>query len=503
MPAVYHFGQFSIDTAGYRLMQRDKPIALSPKALDLLIMFADRPSALLTKDEILTNLWRDVAVTDNALTQVISELRHALGDDPSSPSFIQTVPRRGYRFVAEVTISAEDKSTPHLFGGLQPRVNVRETASVEAYRAFTDGRLKLELLDPTQVDSSIADFERALELDPKYALAHVALAHAHFWTFQASRVRNRPDVEALVRAVSHARRAIELDADLAEAHSALALFLAGADRPVEAAAAGRRALALEPGNWRHEFRLGIAAWGAERIACLEAVLLQFPQFAYAYFGIAMVYVARRDLSRAEDVLRRALGQQQGSLAKLERFPGRGLHWLLGMICLAGGDTERAGQGFAAELASTGPALLAEEFSIDSLNGIGFTRLAENRPAEALDSFQQALDRYPDQPRAVLGSAVALRQVGRESHAIEALAQADRAIDTLRSQRPAEGTILRAIRQTITGDTNGAIAELGQLLESLPAGSAAGWGIPIEPLFVSLAATPAFAPVLEKLAERAR
>ena len=46
---------------------------------------------------MLKALWPDVAVTDNALTQVVSELRQALGDDPAAPKFIQTVPRRGYR----------------------------------------------------------------------------------------------------------------------------------------------------------------------------------------------------------------------------------------------------------------------------------------------------------------------------------------------------------------------------------------------------------------------
>jgi tetratricopeptide (TPR) repeat protein len=217
----------------------------------------------------------------------------------------------------------------------------------------------------------------------------------------------------------------------------------------------------------------------------------------------MVYVARRDLSRAEEVLRQALGQQQSSLAKLERFPGRGLQWLLGAIRLARGDREAAAKAFAAEMASAGRALLAEEFSIDSLNGIGFTRLAENRPAEALESFQQAIDRYPDQPRALLGSCIALRQVGRESDANENLSRADRVIEALRSQRPAEGAILLAIRQTATRNWNDAIAALRHLLESAPAGSAAGWGIPIEPLFVSLVGKPGFALVLEKVAERAR
>ena len=92
----YAFGPFVLDATAYQLVADGHPIGLSPKALDLLFVFAARPGELVTKDEILSALWPDVAVTDNALTQVVSEIRQALGDSPSWPRFVQTVPRRGY-----------------------------------------------------------------------------------------------------------------------------------------------------------------------------------------------------------------------------------------------------------------------------------------------------------------------------------------------------------------------------------------------------------------------
>ena len=73
---------------------------MSPKIIDLLLYLVVRPSALVRKEELFSALWPDVAVTDNALTQAVSELRQALGDDPSKPKYVQTVARRGYRFVA-------------------------------------------------------------------------------------------------------------------------------------------------------------------------------------------------------------------------------------------------------------------------------------------------------------------------------------------------------------------------------------------------------------------
>src|SRR5258706_130188 len=201
----YRFGPFIVDGGSYRLLRSETAIAVSPKALDLLLMFAGRPAALFTKDEILDALWPDVAVTDNALTQVISELRQALGDNPASPEFIETVPRRGYRFIATVEKRAPGHPSPDaspsdpvtrtladvfdvqdaivrqlstdlqitLTPAASARIQARETSNLEAYRASTEGRLKLETLDPAEIPGALADFERALNLDPRYALAHV------------------------------------------------------------------------------------------------------------------------------------------------------------------------------------------------------------------------------------------------------------------------------------------------------------------------------------------
>ena len=104
MPArgLYRFGPFTVDGGAYRLCRGTDTIPLSPKIIDLLLYLAGRQSMLVSKDELFAALWPDVAVTDNALTQAVSELRQALGDDPGSPIYIQTVARRGYRFIAPV-----------------------------------------------------------------------------------------------------------------------------------------------------------------------------------------------------------------------------------------------------------------------------------------------------------------------------------------------------------------------------------------------------------------
>lgn len=85
-----------------RLLIRDgRPVHLEPRAFDTLAYLAGRQGRLVRKRELIDALWPGVAVTDNALTRCIAEVRKALADDARSPRYIQTVPRLGYRFVGE------------------------------------------------------------------------------------------------------------------------------------------------------------------------------------------------------------------------------------------------------------------------------------------------------------------------------------------------------------------------------------------------------------------
>jgi DNA-binding winged helix-turn-helix (wHTH) protein len=100
--SAWQFGPFVADRLRYRVVRGDTVVELTPKLLDLLFHLVDRPGTLVTKEELLDALWPDANVTDNALTQAVSELRQALGDDAGDPQFIKTVARRGYRFIAQV-----------------------------------------------------------------------------------------------------------------------------------------------------------------------------------------------------------------------------------------------------------------------------------------------------------------------------------------------------------------------------------------------------------------
>jgi DNA-binding winged helix-turn-helix (wHTH) protein/tetratricopeptide (TPR) repeat protein len=645
----YHFGPFVLDPAAYRLLKGTTPLDLSPKALDLLLLLVRQPGRLVTKDDILAAVWPDVAVTDNALTQVISDLRQALGDSAADPTFIETVPRRGYRFIAEVgeqgpphpapafasgfgaagpedpapgspqgprgpaiavagfgnltgdsgvawlsagiaetvtndlrairelrvmdrvpgvhagpdgaieaaravgldlvvvgsyqrsgaqlritasvldvrtravraqakadgaladVFTLQDAIVTQLSAGLQlaistaaaARITARETSSLDAYRALTEGRLKLEMLDPAEVPPAIAAFERALALDARYALAHVGLAHARFWQFQATRARSRPDTAALVAAASHAKQAIDLDPDMAEAHSALGFFLASAERREEGVAAARRAVALEPGNWRHQFRLGMAAWGEERLSWLDAVTAQYPALAYAYLGRAMVHVARGALDRAEQVLRAGVANERRAAVGAERFPASGLHGLLGLVRLAQGDAPGARVAFDRELQSPGSRLFAEEYARDAWTGHGFALLSGRDAKGAAEMFERALETAADHPRALIGLAAACRDLGAIDRAMALAAHVKQVIQDLRAGgRPSEAAMVTAAGFAVAGQLGEAMTLLGELLGTAPPGST-GWTIPLEPAFAPLGREPAWPGLLARLAERAR
>ena len=99
----YCFDVFTLQLNQRRLLGADgTEIELTPRLFDALLYFVQNAGQLLDKDRLLTELWPGVVVEENSLSQSVSALRKALGDDAQNPRFIQTVPRRGFRFVAAV-----------------------------------------------------------------------------------------------------------------------------------------------------------------------------------------------------------------------------------------------------------------------------------------------------------------------------------------------------------------------------------------------------------------
>jgi len=101
------FGPFTLDLDGRKLRRGEDVVALPARAFDALAYLVTHRDRAIDREEIIAAVWHDVAVTDDSLIHAVSVIRRVLGDDPSHPSFIETVPRRGYRFVGQVgTIEA-------------------------------------------------------------------------------------------------------------------------------------------------------------------------------------------------------------------------------------------------------------------------------------------------------------------------------------------------------------------------------------------------------------
>jgi Tol biopolymer transport system component/DNA-binding winged helix-turn-helix (wHTH) protein len=97
------FGPFVFDCSEHRLSRDGHPLHLTPKVHELLCLLVERSGHLVEKDELIKALWPDTIVEEGGLTRCVSVLRRALGDDAADTRYIETVPKRGYRFVASVT----------------------------------------------------------------------------------------------------------------------------------------------------------------------------------------------------------------------------------------------------------------------------------------------------------------------------------------------------------------------------------------------------------------
>jgi eukaryotic-like serine/threonine-protein kinase len=136
--AAYVFGPFRVNLDSLELSRDGHPIALTPKTFDTLVMLLRHRHRVVSKEELLKTVWRDAFVSDDSLSQCISSLRRALGDDSNQPEFIVTIPRRGYRFIAPVS-ELDDNATPVPGRGpvtAAPAVPVPVTAPARPSRAW-------------------------------------------------------------------------------------------------------------------------------------------------------------------------------------------------------------------------------------------------------------------------------------------------------------------------------------------------------------------------------
>jgi Tol biopolymer transport system component/DNA-binding winged helix-turn-helix (wHTH) protein len=135
----YKFGDFAVDLDQRVLLRGDKPVPLTPKVFDTLLVLVEQHGRLVTKDELMSRLWPDSFVEETNLTFNVLQLRRALGDNARKPIYIETVARRGYRFKAEIEEVLSDARAVDVHVSVQSH-----TAEDEAGNGFAAGRAELQ-----------------------------------------------------------------------------------------------------------------------------------------------------------------------------------------------------------------------------------------------------------------------------------------------------------------------------------------------------------------------
>src|SRR5690349_1789978 len=137
-PAAFRFGEFQV-LAGVDLLYRvDEVVPLEPRAVQVLRHLVRQAGRVVSKEELLDQVWPDTFVTDGVLKKAVSQIRRALDDPPQSSRFIETYHRRGYRFVAPVESGPGPRPMP-------ARPLPAPAAAATAAAAVTGGENESEL----------------------------------------------------------------------------------------------------------------------------------------------------------------------------------------------------------------------------------------------------------------------------------------------------------------------------------------------------------------------
>jgi DNA-binding winged helix-turn-helix (wHTH) protein/tetratricopeptide (TPR) repeat protein len=331
---IFEFGDFTLDPTDRLLLLRGQPLRLTPKTFDLLVALVRHRGSLMTKGRLLDMIWPKVFVAEINLSVNISILRKLLMRSRDRPTFIETVPTHGYRFVAPVKVRS-GTATLFLRTG-PPRSGKRLPPSEDARLACLQGRYHWNRRTAEGLDRAIQHYWRSLAFDAEFAPAHAGLADAHAAKGYLSYVAPADAFPAAARhaamalefddklAEPHAslgyvklyhgwdwdgaerefRRAIELDRSNAAAHQWLATFLLAAGRAEEALDEIRRAHAGEPLSRAINTDVGFVHYYSgrydEAIKQLDAVLEMDPEFppAHLWRGRSLQEIGQHDAAIA-------------------------------------------------------------------------------------------------------------------------------------------------------------------------------------------------------------
>lgn len=343
------FGPFRISRSERLLRKGDEAVPLPPKAVDTLLVLAEAPGRVVAKKDLLDRVWPDTFVEEGGLARNISVLRKALGTDDAGKPFIETIPRRGYRFVAPVTVAGAESVTLRSLAAKPAR-----PVDSEASREYRQGREFWSLRTHESLVQALACFRSAIARDPEDAAAHAGLAETYAMLGSIG-YDGMPPHAAMPNARQAALEALRLQPELAEGHSALGIVkllydwdFAGAEaslacalrfnpaclaahqwqgelelamaRPERAGEAFARGIALDASSIPCQLGLGwsyyFARRYAEAIPQFRGTLELAPGLPMALYGLGLSFHHHGDFEQALGVVREAETSSGGEPASV-------------------------------------------------------------------------------------------------------------------------------------------------------------------------------------------
>src|SRR5439155_18865479 len=187
----YEFANFRIDVAKHRLLKDGEPLTVTPKAVEILLLLAQNSGRIVEKDELMAAIWPDTIVEESNLTQTVYVLRKVLGQDASGEKFIQTIPKRGYRFLHELRAVADES------------VGIIEHQT-ESHTVI--GRENLNPAEPAPRPDAHGPKDRSLVTRSRVALQFILPLGAAilvttlffvYWNYKSSSRDKRPSIRAI------------------------------------------------------------------------------------------------------------------------------------------------------------------------------------------------------------------------------------------------------------------------------------------------------------------
>lgn len=336
---MLQFGPFTLDATTGELRRDGQLVPLAPQPFRLLLALASRPGELVTRDELRQQVWGDGTFVDfeRGLNFCVLQARTALGDDAKEPQYIETLPRRGYRFVAALSTAAPPPPVKavtavtavqmaalivFLLGGawiakallVETRPEESLTARTPAaHEAYLRGRQLWSEGTTPALQESVVKLREAVRLEPAYVLPHIALAESLHLLAMRERVDARVAAKE-IRASSQA--AMRLAPSLAQSHATEAMLRFWYEWNWEAAEESyRNAIRRnpnEPGALHdHGWLLLVRGRFAEGIAQIRRAQELDPVSPRANMHVAWAYIYTGQYAQAVREARRALELSPG------------------------------------------------------------------------------------------------------------------------------------------------------------------------------------------------